>query len=150
MNYSLISRMRMAVSKVKFLLNFDVNRWRVASVIAHHRRRSSLPERWLSFNDRPGLRACTEDADDSDHDHDRQDHQDEDDDEVSSSRSSNSSGRGLSLQRTISYPSDQDYDIDQRAEMFISNFRRQLRMERQISLELQYCRANSFQGIKSP
>ncbi|OIT31686.1 hypothetical protein A4A49_53601 [Nicotiana attenuata] len=36
---------------------------------------------------------------------------------------------------------DNDYenDIDRRAEVFIANFRRQLRLERQISLELRYC-----------
>ncbi|KAF3452802.1 hypothetical protein FNV43_RR03235 [Rhamnella rubrinervis] len=131
---SLISRLRMAVNKVKFLMNFNVNSWRVASMV----RRSSLPKRILSFNDRPGLRACTEDTDDNYSDRD-------DDDQVSRSNSSN----GLSLQRTISFPSDQGYDIDQRAEMFISNFRRQLQMERQISLELGYCRTDSFEG-KSP
>lgn len=132
-NMSLLSRLKMAVNKVKFLMNFNVNSWRVASMIG----RSSLPKRVLSFNDRPGLRACTEDTDDDD--------SDRDDDQVSRSNSS----KGLPLQRTISFPSDQEYDIDQRAEMFISNFRQQLQMERQVSLELRYCRGDSFGG-KSP
>ncbi|WMV40334.1 hypothetical protein MTR67_033719 [Solanum verrucosum] len=35
---------------------------------------------------------------------------------------------------------DDEKDVDQRAEMFIANFRRQLRLERQISLELRYCK----------
>ncbi|MCD7446407.1 hypothetical protein HAX54_006016 [Datura stramonium] len=35
---------------------------------------------------------------------------------------------------------DDANDIDKRAEMFIANFRRQLRLERQISLELRYCK----------
>ncbi|OIT33103.1 hypothetical protein A4A49_61123 [Nicotiana attenuata] len=30
-------------------------------------------------------------------------------------------------------------DIDRRADVFIANFRRQLRLEKQISLELRYC-----------
>ncbi|KAM3379430.1 hypothetical protein P3S68_011844 [Capsicum galapagoense] len=34
---------------------------------------------------------------------------------------------------------DDENDVDKRAEAFIANFRRQLRLERQISLELRYC-----------
>ncbi|CAD6265316.1 unnamed protein product [Miscanthus lutarioriparius] len=37
-----------------------------------------------------------------------------------------------------------DDDIDQRAELFIANFYRQLRMERQVSLQLRYVRGNSW------
>lgn len=87
-------------------------------------------KRRLSFNDRPGLRACTDDnyADESSPD--------------SASAGPHSHGGG-SLHRTISYPSEDD--IDKRAEMFIANFHRQLQIERQISLELGYCRANSFE-----
>lgn len=40
--------------------------------------------------------------------------------------------------RTISYASEDD-DIDKKAEIFIANFRRQLRLERRVSFELQYC-----------
>ncbi|CAN4077158.1 unnamed protein product [Withania somnifera] len=35
---------------------------------------------------------------------------------------------------------DNENEIDKRAEAFIANFRRQLRLERQISLELRYCK----------
>ncbi|KAK4349524.1 hypothetical protein RND71_032279 [Anisodus tanguticus] len=35
---------------------------------------------------------------------------------------------------------DDENDVDKRAEAFIANFRRQLRLERQISLELRYCK----------
>lgn len=124
---TLLSRLRRAVKKVKFLINYNIYSWRVASMIG----RSSLRRKRLSFNDRPGLRACTESEDpDTDSDQDF------------------GSNRG-SLQRTMSCPSDQEYDVDQKAEMFITNFRRQLQIERQVSLELRYCRGNSFQG-KSP
>ncbi|PON56848.1 cotton fiber protein [Parasponia andersonii] len=118
----LLSRLRRAVKKLRFLLNFNVNRWRVASMIGS---RSFGPQRRFSFNDRPGLTgACYDDSGSDDQDR---------------------SGSSRGLQRTISYPSDQD-DIDQRAEMFISNFRRQLQMERQVSLELRYYnRGNSFE-----
>ncbi|KAM1305346.1 hypothetical protein ACFX2F_022900 [Malus domestica] len=122
--WSFLSRLRKAVRKVSFLLNLNVNRWRIVSMIG---RTVSSNHRLMSFNDHPGLKvACG--------------------DETSSEEHSGSS-RG-NLQRTISYPSDQD-DIDQRAEMFIANFRRQLRVERQISLELRYGRGNSF-DLKSP
>lgn len=116
-NRSLLGRLRGAVKKIRFLLNFNVNRWKLASIIG-----ALSGKRRLSFNDRPGLRACI------DHDSDSND---------------SGSGSGRSLQRTISFPSDQD-DIDKRAEMFIANFYRQLKMERQISLELRYARADSF------
>lgn len=35
---------------------------------------------------------------------------------------------------------DDENDVDKRAETFIANFRRQLQLERQISLELRYCK----------
>ncbi|KAL5549104.1 hypothetical protein UlMin_004335 [Ulmus minor] len=120
-NWFLLARLRRAV---RLLLNFNLNRWRIASMIGG---RSFGQQRRLSFNDRPGLRACTEDE--------------------PAAASSEDSGSIRELRRTTSYPSppsDQD-DVDQRAEMFIANFRRQLRIERQISLELRYGRENSFE-----
>lgn len=114
-NLLLLGRLRGAVKKIRFLLNFNVNRWKLASIIG-----ASSSNRRLSFNDRPGLRACMDDSDSND----------------------SGSARGR-LQRTISYPSDED-DIDKRADMFIANFHRQLRIERQISLELRYTRGNSI------
>ncbi|KAJ7955767.1 DUF761 domain-containing protein [Quillaja saponaria] len=120
-----LSRLRRAVEKVRLLLAFNImgHNWRIASML----RRGSLSKRQLSFNDRPGLRLCTEESDTEDSD---------------SGLDSSSHG---GLQRTTSYPSEDD--IDKRAEMFIANFRRQLQMERQISLELRYCRGNSFELI---
>ncbi|KAE8098568.1 hypothetical protein FH972_016621 [Carpinus fangiana] len=117
--FSVLTRLRRAVKKVSFLLNFSINRWLVASAIG----RTSLKNRHLSFNDRPGLRACTDDYD----------------------VDSEDSGSSRELQRTLSLPYEDD--IDKRAEMFIANFHRQLVIERQISLELQYCRGNSFKSI---
>ena len=123
-NKSLLSRLRMAVQKVRLLLSSTIlnSTWHAATLI---RRASSLSKRHLSFNDRPGLKLC------------------------SSSDETGSGGSGSSspgLQRTISFPSDDD-DIDRRAEMFIANFRRQLRMERQISLQLRCHREPSFELI---
>ncbi|KAK8560889.1 hypothetical protein V6N13_026324 [Hibiscus sabdariffa] len=109
-NWSLLSRLRRVVKKVKLLLSLDTSRWRVASMLGGASRR-------LSFGDRPGLRACVDDGNESDD---------------CSSR----------LARTTSYQSEDD--VDKRAEMFIANFHRQLQIERQVSLQLKYLRGNSF------
>ncbi|XWS73223.1 hypothetical protein CRYUN_Cryun02cG0108900 [Craigia yunnanensis] len=60
-NWSLLSRLRRAVKKVKFLLNFNMNRWRMASMIG-----DSPSSRRLSFMERPGLKACADDYDSDD------------------------------------------------------------------------------------
>ncbi|KAM4119030.1 hypothetical protein ACJW30_03G028300 [Castanea mollissima] len=122
-NLSLLTRLKRAVKNVRFLLDFNMNRWRLASVLGH----ASSSSKRLSFNDRPGLRAASDD--------DTTDFEDS----VGSSRPG--------IQRTISFPSEDD--VDKRAEMFIAKFYRQLQIERQISLELQYCRGNSFK-LMSP
>ena len=126
----LLNRLRRAVKKVRLLLSFDVQRWRIASMMIGGRSFDGRQQRRLSFNDRPGLAAACAAA------------------EESGSEDSGGSSRGhhhQQLQRTVSYPSDHDQDdIDQRAEMFIANFRRQLQMERQVSLEVRYYRGNSF------
>lgn len=125
---SLLGRLKRVVNKVRFLLSSAVlsRTWQIASAI---RRASTLPRqhRHLSFNDRQPsglIQICNSD----------------DDQGVTIS----SSPEDNRLIRTISYPSDDD-DINKRAEDFINNFRRQLQMERQISLQLRYCRTNSFQ-----
>ncbi|KAM7472799.1 hypothetical protein LguiA_010982 [Lonicera macranthoides] len=115
---SLLSRLRTTVKKITFLLNFNLNRWRLASSFG----KSS--NRRLSFNDRPGLTAAYND-----------------------SRQSSGTSPTAGLQRTISFPSEDD--VDKRADLFISNFYKQLRIERQVSLELRYLRGNSF-GSVSP
>ncbi|KAH7572587.1 hypothetical protein ACOSQ2_015993 [Xanthoceras sorbifolium] len=122
-SWSVLGRLRTAVKKVKLLLNLNlINRWRIASMLG-----ASASKRRLSFNDRPGLRACTDDT------------------EVYH-ESPDSYRR--SFDRTLSYPSEDD--IDKRAEMFIANFHKQLQIERQVSLELRYCRGNSFEYSMSP
>ncbi|KZV34096.1 hypothetical protein F511_34918 [Dorcoceras hygrometricum] len=108
----LLGRLKRAVSKIKIILNFNVHRWKQVSMISKNR---------LSFNDRPGLRACVPDSD-----------------PISSRR----------IQRTMSYPSEDD--VNKRADVFIANFYKQLQIERQISLELRYCRGNSFESVASP
>ena len=119
---SLLTRLKRAVKKVKFLIDFSMNRWHLASVLG----RASSSKRISFINDRPGLRAAC------------------DDDTVYSDESGGSSSRS-GIQRTMSFPSEED--VDKRADMFIANFYRQLQLERQISLEIQYCRGNSFKSI---
>ncbi|XP_023515447.1 uncharacterized protein LOC111779603 [Cucurbita pepo subsp. pepo] len=121
---SLLGRLRKAVEKLKFMMKFNIQSWRLAAMLG----RTSSRNLRLSFNESPGLKVCKEDI-------------------IESSEHSNSSSRGL--QRTPSYASEDD--VDKRAEAFIANFYRQLRIERQVSLELRYCRGNSFkQLIVSP
>ncbi|KAL3819547.1 hypothetical protein ACJIZ3_005452 [Penstemon smallii] len=118
---TLLGKLKRAVEKIKFVLNLNVNRWKIASFIG-----ASSRKRRFSFNDRPGLRAYVEDTD-----------------------SNEDCGSTRGLHRTSSYPSDQD-DINKRADDFIANFYKQLQYERQISLELKYYRGNSFDSAKSP
>ncbi|OAY27569.1 uncharacterized protein LOC110603324 [Manihot esculenta] len=113
-NWTVLGHLKRAVKKLNFLLSFNLRRWRVASILRNVSRR----RRRLSFNDRLGLHGCIEDVE------------------------SDENKRVRALQRTRSYASEDD--IDQRAEIFIENFRRQLLLERQISLQLRYYRGNSF------
>ncbi|XP_015057959.1 uncharacterized protein LOC107004240 [Solanum pennellii] len=129
-NWSLLGKLKRAVKKITFLLNFDINKWKLASYLI-----GKKPYHQLSFNEKilqkqpTGLNViCNDENDDQD-------------------LAKNGSSKGL--QRTMSYPSSED-DIDKRAEMFIANFYNQLRLERQISLELRYCRGNSFGSSTSP
>lgn len=120
-SWLLLGRLKRAVKKITFLLNINVNRFRIASMIIG---RAPKDKRRVSFNDRPGLSACTEDL------------------ELLDSPAAGSS-RGGGISRTTSLQSSED-DIDKRAEMFIANFYRQLKLERQVSLQLSYCRGDSF------
>ncbi|KAJ4845597.1 hypothetical protein Tsubulata_005728 [Turnera subulata] len=124
-NWSLLlGHLKKAAKKINFLLNLNIRRrWHLASTIL--RNSSSLLERRrLSFNDRLGLHGCIE-----------EDVESEENKPV------------VNVQRTRSTccaSSSSDEDIDERAEVFIANFRRQLLMERQVSLKLRYHRGNSF------
>lgn len=54
----------------------------------------------------------------------------------------NRSVRKLERASSASYVNFED-DVDKRSQIFIDKFLRQLRLERQISLQLRYCRVNS-------
>lgn len=115
-------RLKKAVKKFKLLLTSNVRLWCLRSTVG----RSSYSRR-LSFDDRLGLHGCIED------------------DKLDGDRYHLLT---TGIQRASSFASD-DY-IDKRAEIFIANFRRQLRLERQVSLDLNYSRStgSSFKGDK--
>uniref|UniRef100_A0A1J3IPX4 Cotton fiber protein n=1 Tax=Noccaea caerulescens TaxID=107243 RepID=A0A1J3IPX4_NOCCA len=116
---SLLNRLRQAVNKVKFVLSFKLHSlWGLVPMLGSSSSSSSLR---FSFNDRPGLAAAYTEENESD--------------------STGSSRRAL--RRMQSYDPSSDEDIDNKAEMFIANFYKQLKIERQISLELKYCHGNN-------
>ncbi|KAL8127059.1 uncharacterized protein LOC141717208 [Apium graveolens] len=128
----MLNRLRNAVKKVKFLLNMNLHRWRLASILSN--KTSSSRRRTLSLNDRRlGLRAY---ADDNYFMNIENSVVPTNDRRLSTSSSSRR------IERTISCSSEDD--IDKRAELFIQNFKRQLLMERQVSLQLRYSRGNNF------
>ncbi|OMO86122.1 hypothetical protein CCACVL1_09786 [Corchorus capsularis] len=113
---SILSRFKKAVKKLNSLLSLDLTKWRLSCFL---RRASGKWRPTLSFNDRLGLHSFLEDEE------------------------TNGTSSVRALQRVRSYGAGDD-DVDKRAEIFISNFRRQLWLERQVSLELRYCRTRSF------
>ncbi|CAL1390698.1 unnamed protein product [Linum trigynum] len=133
----LFGRLKRAVSKLRVILKFDFHVWRLASSLL--RSSSSIgPSRVISFGDRPGLTAAYEDYDEA---------AAADSDSgywcsppPPAADASAAAPKKVELRRAISRRfSMVEDDIDDRAEMFIANFRRQLQIERQISLDLKYC-----------
>lgn len=117
--WAVLSRLKRAMlKKLSFLL--ALHKWRFCSLLnSHLKRRPST-----SFNDRTlGLHGiCIKNDEQTNY--------------------SNNENRALERTRSYGYEDD---DIDRRAEIFIANFRRQLVMERQVSLQLRYSGGgNSF------
>lgn len=118
---SLLCKLKKVVMKVNFLLSsgFRFSQWSLASILRTPRKRRRY-SRHVSFGDELGLyNGCSEEKPLF----------------VSSCKSFTcvrSFGR-------IRSSNDSREDIDTRADLFIQNFHRQLRMERQVSLELTYC-----------
>ncbi|GKD32551.1 RNA-directed DNA polymerase, eukaryota, reverse transcriptase zinc-binding domain protein [Tanacetum coccineum] len=132
----LLNKLKNVVKKVTFLMNSNINKWRIVSSFKGGgvgRRRLS------SFNERLGLTMIVSSSDD------------ELEEEVVCDSGSCArelkSTKSFRVERTRSFP--QEDDIDKRAEMFIENFYRQLRMERQVSLQLRYTRDPSFGSSNS-
>ncbi|KAL4564292.1 hypothetical protein LXL04_028352 [Taraxacum kok-saghyz] len=136
--WHLLNRLKTVVKKVTFLMNSNVIRWRLVSSFIGR----SSSRRRLSFGERLGLTAIVSSSDDEEH---------EGRNHCDSGSSSHRRGLGktqsFNVQRTMSFPEEDD--VDKRAEMFIENFYRQLRYERQVSLQLRYRRDTSFGSSNS-
>ncbi|XP_042415364.1 uncharacterized protein LOC122004565 [Zingiber officinale] len=135
----ILSQLKQAVQKVKFLLSFDATSWMLSSLSGNKR----SPGRGLSFQARPSLLDC------------------------SGSSSSFGVVRGTSLSRAsslaLSSPetpatamsrstsdaSASGEDINLKADRFIEGFYRRLQMERQVSLELSYLKSKSLEKTPS-
>lgn len=114
-----VRHLRRAVKKVKFIiLSLKWRRyWRF--ITTNTKSANTKLRRW-SFNDRMGLYGCFGDE------------------------KLDQSCTVKRFQRTRSCVSEgNDDDIDRRAEIFISNFRYRLVLERQVSLELRYSQEHS-------
>jgi len=138
---SILGALREAIRKVRFLLSSGATRWMLLARAA--------PRRGLSFGSRPpGLLdvegSIVSPAASS-----------------SSSRTSRSASLGTATTRSLSRASSAaapsspeaaespassggDSDVNRRADLFISNFRRHLEMERQVSLQPRYVRLDSW------
>ncbi|KAJ6732141.1 TRANSLATION FACTOR [Salix purpurea] len=121
-NWSALGPLKRAFKKISFLLSF--RKWGLSSILWNASSSSSSGTiRRLSFNDRIGLHGVIGDVE-SDH-------------QITPVRA---------LERARSHGSSSDDDIDKRAEIFITNFRRQLLMERQVSLQLRFRLKMVFSG----
>ena len=119
-SFSLLRRLKKAVNRIKFLVLLRIWQMRPSNIS-----RPSYKQRCFRFNEPKGLKSWFKD--------DKAD------------RKCNV----REFKRTRSccgWEDDDDDNVDERAEMFIANFRRQLTMERQVSLQLRYCRTDSFEA----
>ncbi|KAF5813258.1 hypothetical protein HanRHA438_Chr00c49g0858531 [Helianthus annuus] len=139
--WHVLSRLKAVVKKVTFLMNSNVNRWRIVSAFTG--RVGGC--RRLSFGEGLGLTAIMSSSDD-----DEENNNIGFGDTGSSSSSSFpelNKSKSFRVDRTKSFREEED--IDKRAEMFIDNFYRQLRYQKQVSLELRYARNRSFESSDS-
>ncbi|KQJ98512.1 uncharacterized protein LOC100846517 [Brachypodium distachyon] len=159
---SLLGTLRTAVKKVRFLLSFSATRWILSSIAGRSHAQSAASPRRLSFSLRqPSLL-------------DAEDRWSPPVAQSGPSRTASLGSTGSVISRTssaaasvelsrsasatssrstgASSPSSSsgDDDIDRRAEQFIANFYKHIQMERQVSLQLRYCRADSMQERTPP
>ncbi|KAI3513956.1 hypothetical protein L1887_12221 [Cichorium endivia] len=142
--WSLLGRLRTAVKKVTFLLNYNINRWQIASSFIGGGR--TMSSRRLSFNERPGLTSIVSSPSHEYYSTWASPYTATSSTQISPEHGELQKTQSFPLQRTTSFPEEDD--IDRRAELFITNFKRQLRMERQVSLQLRYRRDNN--SFESP
>ncbi|CAM0883756.1 unnamed protein product [Alopecurus aequalis] len=150
---SVLGTLRTAVNKVRFLLSFSATRWILSSIAGRSRATAATTQHRLSFGSRrPSLRDAEDSSPES----------------VSTAGPSRTASLGAStvlsrtssaaLSRSASSRASEDaesspvgdQDIDRRAELFIANFYKHIQMERQVSLQLRYCRMDSLQERTPP
>lgn len=143
--WNLLNGLKTVIKKVTFLMNSNINQWRLVSSFTGGGGGGGGGRsfRRLSFGEQLGLTAIVSSSSSSSDDDD--DEEDEDNSKTSSDSGSSSrelkKTKSFHVQRTTSFP--QEDDIDKRAEMFIDNFYKKLRYEKQVSLQLRYKRHTS-------
>ncbi|KAK9758116.1 hypothetical protein RND81_01G208200 [Saponaria officinalis] len=145
----LLQRLRNAVKKLTFLLNLKNYLTLTQStlrLIGGRAPAALTGRRWgrraISFSDRPGLRVCVVDCQVGNLQTSPDGGTSNSGDNDRSVRSEYSSDSPITLRRSTSYPFEED--VDKQADMFIDNFYKHLIFEKQVSLNLRYCRDNSF------
>ncbi|KAK9076817.1 hypothetical protein SSX86_005151 [Deinandra increscens subsp. villosa] len=143
--WHLLTRLKTVVKKVTFLMNSNIiNRWRLVSAFTTR----GNGRKQLSFGEGLGLTAIvSSSSSDDDHEENNNNLEDDPDHAIRSSSRKLNKTKSFHVQKTMSFPEEED--IDKRAEMFIENFYRQLRYQRQVSLELRYKRGQSFASYES-
>nr|GEW84647.1 RNA-directed DNA polymerase, eukaryota, reverse transcriptase zinc-binding domain protein [Tanacetum cinerariifolium] len=121
----LLNKLKNVVKKVTFLMNSNISKWRIVSSFKGAGGGAGRG-RLSSFNERLGLTMIVSSSDDE--------LEEEAVCDSGSCARELKSTKSFRVERTRSFP--QEDDIDKRADMFIENFYRQLRMERQVSLQL--------------
>ncbi|XP_056690463.1 uncharacterized protein [Spinacia oleracea] len=131
--WSLLNKLKRVVKKLNVILTstYKFNQWRLASISILRGSSTRRYTRHLSFKDEMGLyNGCSNDV-----------LMNEDSNEIN--KRDLSSFRSFGRMNNYNKNNYGVEDIDTRADLFIENFHRQLRMERQISLELRYCNYNN-------
>ncbi|KAI4316217.1 hypothetical protein L6164_024216 [Bauhinia variegata] len=122
-NASALGRLKRAVKKLKFLLAL----WRMPSNSHVAAAGAICKQRWCRFNHGRSLQSCFNN------------------DEFESNRKYKIREYTSTTWHEYSDRDNDEIDVDKRAETFIANFRRQLTLERQVSLESSSCKRDSFE-----
>ncbi|VAH08370.1 hypothetical protein VPH35_003563 [Triticum aestivum] len=151
---SLLGTLRTAVKKVRFLLSFSATRWIINSIAGRRSAPGATAPLRLSFGSRrPGLLDAEDDDDGSPASTTGPSRTvslgsggvSRTSSAVAASEYSRSASSGATSSSSGGSSPAGDDDIDRRAEQFIANFYKHIQMERQVSLQLRYCRVDSLQ-----
>ncbi|KAH7688156.1 hypothetical protein IHE45_03G013800 [Dioscorea alata] len=124
-----LKKLRRAIKKVMFLLSFNAKKFLISSSL-----KSPNLAKLISFKDQPSLIHCYTTDEDEFY---------EVGSSLSVSRTSSSASeisRTISSASTTASSSSSGDDINVKAEAFIANFYKHIQMEREVSLNLRYCK----------